>query len=360
MTQNTKSIEKTTQPDLWSLYWNMLRSRLFEVEVTRLWQESRIPGEMHLGVGEEAIAAGVVGQLEEGDAMALDHRGTPALVMRGVDPVLLLQEFLGRPDGLCRGMGGHMHLFSKEHLAASSGIVGASGPTAAGFALAAQHLRPGKVAVAFFGEGAANQGMLMESMNLAAAWKLPVIFVCKDNQQAITTSSPSVTGGVLTERASGFGMPAAAVDGLDVEQVWHWAKEAITRARKGEGPSFVQAACTHLEGHFLGDPLLRIARHPIKEMKPMAGPLMKAFFKPKGASIGKRTEGIRTITSLIKGTIKLRFSKQGDPLGLTREKLESDKARLQGLETEVEKEIQQVVQIALAPIPGGNDRRDSK
>jgi TPP-dependent pyruvate/acetoin dehydrogenase alpha subunit len=348
MIQNTKSIEKTTKLDLWSLYWNMLRSRLFEVEVTRLWQEGRIPGEMHLGVGEEAIAAGVVGQLEEGDAMALDHRGTPALVIRGVDPILLLREFLGQPDGLCRGMGGHMHLFSKEHLAASSGIVGASGPTAAGFALAAQYLRPGKVAVAFFGEGAANQGMLMESMNLGAAWKLPVIFVCKDNQQAITTPSASVTGGVLTERARGFGMPAEAVDGLDVEQVWHWANQAITRARKGEGPSFVQAACIHLEGHFLGDPLLRIAQRPIKEMKPMARPLVKAFLKPKGASIGKRTEGIRTITSLIKGSIKLRFSKQYDPLELTRKKLGSDIARLTGLENKVEEEIRQVVETALA------------
>jgi pyruvate dehydrogenase E1 component alpha subunit len=348
MTQNNNSIEKTTQPDLWSLYWNMLRSRVFELEVTRFWHEGLIPGEMHLGIGEEAIAAGVVGQLEEGDAMALDHRGTPALMMRGVDPVLLLREFLGQPDGLCSGMGGHMHLFSKEHLSASSGIVGASGPTAAGFALAAQHLRPGKVAVAFFGEGAANQGMLMESMNLAAAWRLPVIFVCKDNQQAITTPSPSVTGGILTERASGFGIPAEAVDGLDVEQVWLWANQAITRARKGEGPSFVQAACTHLEGHFLGDPLLRIARHPIKEMKPMAGPLMKAFFKPKGASIGKRTESIRTITSLIKETFKSRFSKQGDPLGLTREKLESDNVRLNGLEMKVEKEIRQVVETVLA------------
>ncbi len=352
MIQNTKSIEKTTKPDLWSLYWNMLRSRLFELEVTRLWQEGLIPGEMHLGVGEEAIASGVVGQLAEGDAMALDHRGTPALVMRGVDPVLLLKEFLGKPDGLCRGRGGHMHLFSKEHLAASSGIVGASGPTAAGFALAAQHLRPGKIAVAFFGDGAANQGMLMESLNLAAAWKLPVIFVCKDNQQAITTPAPLVTGGVLTERARGFGMPAQAVDGLDVEQVWHWANQAIARARQGKGPSFIQAACTHLEGHFLGDPLLRIARRPIKEMKPMAGPLVKALFNPKGASIGKRAEGLRTITSLIKGTVQLRFSKQGDPLVLTRKKLETDKARLNGLEKKVEKEIQQVVETALASSPG--------
>lgn len=356
MTQNTQKIQEALEPDLWSLYWNMLRSRLFELEVTRLWQEGRIPGEMHLGIGEEAIAAGIVDQLQEGDAMALDHRGTPPLLMRGIDPVLLLREFLACPDGLCCGMGGHMHLFSREHLAASSGIVGASGPTAAGFALAAQHLRPGKLAVAFFGEGAANQGMLMESMNLASAWKLPVIFVCKDNQQAITTPSPSVTGGVLTERARGFGMPAAQVDGLDVQQVWYRAKEAITRARNGEGPSFIQARCIHLEGHFLGDPLLRIARHPVKEMKPMAGPLVKSMLKPKGASITKRTEGLRTITSLIKGSIKLRFSKQGDPIEVTRKKLVSDKSRLKGLEKEAENEIQQVKEKALAPIPGDGNQ----
>ncbi|UCH94491.1 MAG: thiamine pyrophosphate-dependent dehydrogenase E1 component subunit alpha [Candidatus Aminicenantes bacterium] len=352
MTQNTKKIENIPEPDLWSLYWNMLRNRLFELEVIRLWEQGRIPGEMHLGMGEEAIVAGVVDQLVEGDAMALDHRGTPPLIMRGVDPVLLLREFLGRADGLCCGRGGHMHLFSKKYLAASSGIVGASGPTAAGFAWAAQHLRPGTIAVAFFGDGAANQGMLMESMNLAVAWKLPVLFVCKDNHMAITTPSPSVTGGVLTTRAKGFGMHAAAVDGLDVENVWYAANEAIVRARSGHGPTFLHAACIRLEGHFLGDPILQIARHPVKGMKPMAASLMKSLFKRKGTSIGKRTESIRAITSLITDAVKQRFSKHGDPLESTRKKLESDKTRLKGLEAEVEKEIQQVVEKALAPIPG--------
>ena len=159
----------TDDADLWDLYQQMLRSRLFEQSVQELWEAGKISGEMHMGIGEEAIVAGVVCQLQEGDAMALDHRGTPPLIMRGVDPVLLLRELLGRPDGLCRGMGGHMHLFSRKHLAASSGIVGASGPAGVGFALAAEYLRPGNVAVAFFGEGSVNQGMMMEAMNLAAA-----------------------------------------------------------------------------------------------------------------------------------------------------------------------------------------------
>jgi TPP-dependent pyruvate/acetoin dehydrogenase alpha subunit len=158
----------------------MLKSRLFEEAVAKLWHDGLISGEMHLGTGEEAVVAGVVSQLREGDAMALDHRGSAALIMRGLDPVLIIRELLGCPDGLCGGMGGHMHLFSREYLAASSGIVGAAGPAAAGFALAANRLRPGSIAVAFFGEGSMNQGMLMESMNLASAWNLPVLFVCKD------------------------------------------------------------------------------------------------------------------------------------------------------------------------------------
>ncbi|MGC8908933.1 MAG: thiamine pyrophosphate-dependent enzyme, partial [Desulfomonilaceae bacterium] len=110
--------------DLWSFYTIMLKSRLFEEAIAKLWHDGLISGEMHLGTGEEAIIAGVVTQLCEGDAMALDHRGTAALLMRGVDPVLILRELLGYPAGLCGGMGGHMHLFSKDHLAVSSGIVG--------------------------------------------------------------------------------------------------------------------------------------------------------------------------------------------------------------------------------------------
>ena len=138
------------RPDLPLLYRQMLRSRRFEEAVRDLWQAGRIPGEMHLGLGEEAICAGLVMQLQDGDAMALDHRGTPPLLMRGVAPERLIREFMGAPDGLCGGMGGHMHLFAPEHLAASSGIVGAAGPVAAGFALAARQLRPGTVSLAFF------------------------------------------------------------------------------------------------------------------------------------------------------------------------------------------------------------------
>ncbi len=341
------------QPDQWMLYREMLRSRLFEEAVCRLWEDGLISGEMHTGMGEEGIAAGVVTQLIDGDALALDHRGTPPLVMRGVDLVPLLREMLGRPDGLCGGQGGHMHLFSPQHLAASSGIVGAAGPAAAGFALAAQQLRPGAVAVAFFGEGAANQGMLLESFNLAAAWKLPVLFICKDNGWAITTPSPSVTAGSLGQRARGFGLDVAPVDGLDVEAVWQAARAALERARRGDGPTFIQATCVHLEGHFLGDQMFRVARHPIREMVPIIGPLTRAFLRPKGAPPGERLRILREVSTRSARLARSQTARHNDPLDRLRAKLEADAERLEDLEQEVQREILEAVEIATAPQPAG-------
>lgn len=333
--------------DLWFLYENMLRSRLFEEAVTQLWNEGKISGEMHLSVGEEAIVAGTVLQLQDGEAMALDHRGTSPLVMRGVDLVLLLREFLGHPDGLCRGKGGHMHLFSKEHLVASSGIVGASGPAAVGFALAARYLRPGKIALAFLGEGAMNQGMLLEALNLAVVWNLPVVFICKDSKWAITTVSAEVTGGKLVERAQSFGMPATEIDGTDVEAVWDAAHEALQRARAEEGPTFLYTTCEHPEGHFLGDPLLRIVRHPAKEMMKVAGPLLKSVTRVKGATVIQRTRGFGTVTSLIGKATKEQVLSQKDPLRIVRKKLDTEKERLRKTEDEINEQIRSAVARAL-------------
>jgi len=306
---------------------------------------------MHLGTGEEAIAAGIVSQLQAGDALALDHRGTPPLLMRGVDPYLLLREFLGCPDGLCGGQGGHMHLFSPQHLAATSGIVGAAGPAAAGFALAAQQLNSDNIAVAFFGEGAANQGMLLESLNLAAAWQLPVVFVCKDNNWEITTQASSVIQGSLVERARGFGLQAVEVDGSDVEEVFKVAGQALRRARNKAGPTFIHARCTHLEGHFLGDPLLKIARHPIREMLHTAFPLLKSLVQLNGASLRDRINNLIGIIRLIMGVRKeLPGIKTGDPVTRTRSRLQHDLGRLQALEADIQQEIHQLVEEAQSTV----------
>jgi pyruvate dehydrogenase E1 component alpha subunit len=336
-------------PDLWKLYRHMLRSRLFEEAVAELWRQGRISGEMHLGIGEEGIVAGVVDQLREGDAMALDHRGTPPLLMRGVEPVALLREFLGHRDGLCAGMGGHMHLFSPPHLTASSGIVGASGPAATGFALAAQLLRPGAVAIAFFGEGAMNEGMLLESLNLAVVWQLPVLFICKDDEWAITTRSPAVIGGTLVARARGFGMIATEVDGSDAAAVWHAAHGALERARAGQGPTFLHARCEHPEGHFLGDPLLRITRNPAREVGQIFGPLLRSITRRKGAHVRERAAGLGTILTLIRQTLQERSSTQRDPIARARHELEGNTARLEALEAELAHEIQEVLETALVP-----------
>ncbi len=335
-------------PDLWSLYGLMFKSRTFEEAVRQVWKDGKISGEMHLGLGEEAIVAGIVSQLIEGDAMALDHRGTPPMVMRGVDPVALLREFMGQPDGLCGGMGGHMHLFAPDKLTASSGIVGAAGPAAAGFALAGQMLRPGTVSVAFFGDGAINAGMLMESMNLAVVWKLPVIFICKDNGWAITTPAHTVLGGNPLARAQAFGMKAIEVDGAEIETVWSAGEVALRHARAGNGPVFLWAHCVHLEGHFLGDALLDIVRRPVYSFRKRIWPMIKGFLRSRGgAPWGERIASLRQILGVV---FKIRNQTAGetDPLVRTRQALTAkDAARLAELESAIRREIQQSVAKAL-------------
>lgn len=339
-------------PDLWLLYALMLKSRLFEEAIAQLWHEGLISGEMHLGTGEEAIVAGVVSQIQEGDGMALDHRGTSALLMRGVKPVLILRELLGHSDGLCGGMGGHMHLFSREHLATSSGIVGSAGPSAAGFALSAQVLHPGAIAIAFFGEGAMNQGMLMESMNLASVWNLPVLFICKDDNWSITTPSVKMTGGILKERARGLGNPAVEVDGRDVSEVWEAAHSAIEHARNGHGPTFLHAHCVHMEGHFLGFQLIRAVREPLREMSKIAGPLTRSFLQPRGAAVRERLAGLNTILASMASTARdPRGDQANDPVQRLRMILQSDAARLQDLEERAEKEIIEELASALMEVP---------
>ncbi len=340
-------MDQPRQIDLWSLYRQMLRSRLYERAVTALWQEGLISGEMHAGMGEEAVVAGVLDHLREGDAMALDHRGTPPMLMRGVDPVLLLRECLGRQDGLCGGMGGHMHLLSPEHLAASSGIVGASGPVAAGFALAAHMLRPGTLSVAFFGEGAMNQGMLMEAIHLSAVWRLPALFVCKDDGWAITTRSPTVTAGNLVERARSLGVEGASVDGSDVRAVWEAAREATGRIRNRGAPFFLHARCVHLEAHMLGLQLGRVARRPVSELSKIAGPMVRSIARKKGASLEERAGGLTFVLSTIRA---MRASlSSDDPVARVRRELEDEHDRLHELEQSTRHEIAQIVERALAP-----------
>lgn len=307
--------------DLAALYRQMVRIRRFEEVLERLWQEGLISGEMHLAIGEEGVHAGVCAHLRDGDAVAVDHRSTPPFVARGVGLLELLLEVLGSEEGLNGGCGGHMHLFAPSRLVASSGIVGASAPLATGFALAAQHLRPGSVSVAFFGEGAANQGMLLEALNLAVAWNLPVLFVCKDNLWSVTTRTAAVTGGDLVQRAAVFGMPAQRLDGVQVETVWHAADDAVARARRGEGPSFLLCRVPRPYGHLLGDPLMRMAEHPLRESAQVLPSLARALLKGDGAPLSQRLSSISAVAEPTSAARRARHWGQSDPLLIAARKL---------------------------------------
>jgi len=309
-----------------ALYLQMVRIRYFESELARLWRAGLISGEMHLGIGEEAIAAGVVAHLRDGDGLAVDHRSTPPLVARGVDLSAMLLEVCGSERGLCRGRGGHMHLFDPALLAASSGIVGSAGPIACGFALAGRQLRPEAVAVAFFGEGALNQGMLLESLNLASAWRLPVVFVCKVNGWAITTRSHRVTGGSPIRRGRGFGIPAHGVDGTRVDAVWRVAGRAVRRAPRGGGPTLVVARCPRPHGHFLGDPLLRVFEEPRRQTAELAPPLLGALRAAQGAPMRDRVAALGRIGSTVAASGVARYLNP-DPVCRARRLVGRDVAR---------------------------------
>lgn len=287
-------MSSTSTEQLKALYLQMCRIRWTEQALALLWRRGLVSGEMHLGIGEEAVVAGVVGNLDDRDAMALDYRSTPALVARGVDLTSILLEVVGSPSGLCGGRGGHMHLMSREHLVAASGVVGAPGPLACGFGLAARTKGEGGVAVAFFGDGAVNEGMLMEALNLAAAWRLPVVFVCKDNRWAVTTRSSELTGGGLRRRLGAFGMPLDRVDGRDVESVAAAAARAVARGRAGRGPTVLLASCPRPEGHFLGDPLVRLTS-TVGELAAEVRPLVAGLVVRPGAPLAQRLSAVKGI-----------------------------------------------------------------
>jgi len=312
--------------DVEAAYEAMVRMRGFEEAQAQMWQDGLISGEMHLGVGEEGIAAGVVANLGDGDAMALDHRSTPPLVARGADLETLFLEVLGSEAGLCHGQGGHMHLFAPDLLAASDGIVGAAAPLACGFALAARHVRPGHVAVAFFGEGAANQGMLLEALNLAAVWRLPVLFVCKDNGWSITTRSSELTGGSLVRRARAFGVRAHAVDGSRFDVVARVSARLIHRARRGRGPGFLLARCHRPYGHFLGDPMLRMLAEPLDQARQLGPPLMRAARASDGARPAARLAGLGGIGVRIARLAVQYGLHRRDPLARARAMLDPETA----------------------------------
>lgn len=280
-------------------YRMMIRMRLVEEALSDAWADGLVPGEYHSGIGEEGINAGVVLHLSGRDTMALDHRNTSPLVARGAQLTALMLEVMGSREGMNRGRAGHMHLMDQHLHAAADGMVGSSGPLAVGHAIANTRLYPGRVAIAFHGEGAMNQGMLMEAHNMAVAWKLPVVFVCKDNEWSITTHSSDVTGGDIVERARAFGLSVKKVRGDRVEEVFAAAGSLIQQARDGRGPGFLYATCHRPAGHFEGDPIVRILRQPRRQAANLGPPILSSVRTSEGGTRRERSAGLAELTKRV-------------------------------------------------------------
>lgn len=240
---------------LLEMYDKMLAIRVFEDTVHDDFAAGKIPGFVHLYAGEEAVAVGVCAHLTDADFITSTHRGHGHCIAKGCDLSGMMAEIYGKASGLCRGKGGSMHIadVSKGMLGAN-GIVGGGPPLAAGAGLTAKLKGAGQAAVCFFGDGASNQGTFHEAANLAAVWKLPVVFVAENNGYAETTPvSYSTAAPNIADRAHGYNIPGAIVDGQDLFAVYEAAGEAIRRARAGEGPSLIECKTYRHYGHFEGD-----------------------------------------------------------------------------------------------------------
>lgn len=243
------------EAQLWlRMYRQMWRIRAFEGHSNELYLTGKMPGLTHLYSGQEAVAVGVCEALERTDYITSTHRGHGHCVAKGARLDLMFAELLGRAAGYCRGKGGSMHIADQENgnLGANA-IVGGSAGIATGAALSALRRGSGQVAVCFFGEGALGQGLLYEVMNMAQLWRLPVIYVCENNQYNEYTHFSETTAGTVLGRAEAFGIRTAAVDGQDVRAVNAVAAEMVAAARAGEGPAFIECHTYRYHGHHVGD-----------------------------------------------------------------------------------------------------------
>ncbi len=242
--------------DLLEAYDRMLLIRRFEEAVEQLFSEGRIAGTAHTCIGQEAVAVGVAWALEKHDAMTSTHRGHGHFLARGADPGRLMAELFGRETGYSRGRGGsQMTMDASLGFYGTNGITGASVAFAAGLALDAQLRRSGRVTAALFGDGASSQGVVHETLNLAALWRLPLLAVCEFNGYAMSTPARvGISVASVAARAAAYGIPGVSVDGNDLEAVHTAVRELAARARRGEGPALLELRTYRLSGHSRGDP----------------------------------------------------------------------------------------------------------
>ena len=238
------------------VYRKMLRIRRFEEKVSELFSAGRIPGFVHLYIGEEAVAVGACAALRKDDYITSTHRGHGHCIAKGGSLKYMMAELFGKETGYCKGKGGSMHIADIElGILGANGIVAAGIPIAVGAALSAKMRNTDQIAIAFFGDGASNRSTFHEAVNLAAVWDLPVIFLCENNLYAQTTPARAETSVEnIADRATAYSIPGKIVDGNDVRAVYKTVAEAARRARKGEGPTLVECKTYRWRGHWEGDP----------------------------------------------------------------------------------------------------------
>jgi TPP-dependent pyruvate/acetoin dehydrogenase alpha subunit len=250
------------------MYRKMRRIRRFEERVIELVNANEIAGVTHEYIGEEAIAVGICSALRESDVITSTHRGHGHIIAKGGEVHRMMAELLGRVTGYNRGKGGSMHIADLAlGIYGANGIVAAGAPIAAGAAWAAKIKHTETAAVTFFGDGGANQGVLHETMNMAGIWKLPILFVCENNQYAVTTpASYSTAGPGICERAAAYGFPGVRVDGMKVDEVFAMASEAVRRARTGGGPTLIECDAYRFQGHFTAERALNLTYRQLDEI----------------------------------------------------------------------------------------------
>lgn len=267
-----------TKERLVEMYSKMVKIRCFEEKVFELYGQNLVPGTIHLYTGEEAVAVGVCSSLRADDYITSTHRGHGHCIAKGADPKQTMAEILGKKTGYCKGKGGSMHIADfKVGMLGATAVVGAGLPIAVGAGLSIKLRKTDQVVACFFGEGASNQGTFHESLNLASAWLLPVIFVCENNLYAMGTRQSRIMNiEDIAARASAYGIPGAAVDGNDVLAVHETSGQAIKRARSGAGPTLIECKTYRHKGHSRVDPAKYrpkeevdgwLARDPIKRLR---------------------------------------------------------------------------------------------
>ncbi|HYM63783.1 MAG TPA: thiamine pyrophosphate-dependent dehydrogenase E1 component subunit alpha [Gaiellaceae bacterium] len=291
----------------------MLLIRRFEEKVEERFRAGELPGFLHVGIGQEAIAVGVCKALEDGDVIASTHRAHGHTLAKGTHPNELMAELYGKVEGMSHGYGGSMHLYDVErgNLGANA-VVGGGLPAITGAALAFKLRKEPRVAVAFFGDGATNIGTFHESLNLAQLWRVPALFVCENNHYAESTpAAQQLPIQDLEQRAVAFGMTSMKVDGQDVEAVYKVTKKALEHAREGKGPVFVLCETFRLTGHYVGDPQVYRPKEEVREVRATQDPLPKLREK-LDLSDEDWDELDREVTELVEGSVE--FAKSGtDP-----------------------------------------------